>query len=106
REDLTILPRPIDGSGPRKMLPERPGRSELGQNAKYSVRADVFRFASKLGHCSMRSALRICARFGFFQLAIVEALGWNQPRGRDRVRRTLPRGVRGLGRTGPAVSSA
>lgn len=35
--------------------------SLMGQNAKYSVRADVFRFASELGHCSMRSALRICA---------------------------------------------
>src|SRR6266481_9134280 len=33
-----------------------------GQNAKYSVRADVFRFASKLRHCSMRSAPRICAK--------------------------------------------
>src|SRR5712664_1392790 len=35
--------------------------SELGQNVKYSVRADVFRFSSKLRNCSMRSALRICA---------------------------------------------
>ena len=26
----------------------------VGQNAKYSVRADVFRFASKLGHYSVR----------------------------------------------------
>jgi hypothetical protein len=34
----------------------------LGQNAKYSLRADVFRFASKFRHCSMRSALRIKAR--------------------------------------------
>ena len=28
----------------------------LGQNAKYSLRANVFRFALKLGHCPMRSA--------------------------------------------------
>jgi hypothetical protein len=33
----------------------------MGQNAKYSMRADVFRFASKLRHSSMRLALRICA---------------------------------------------
>jgi hypothetical protein len=33
----------------------------LGQNAKYSIRADVFRFASRLRHSSMRLALRICA---------------------------------------------
>jgi len=32
----------------------------MGQNAKYSMRADVFRFASKLRHSSMRLALRIC----------------------------------------------
>jgi hypothetical protein len=38
--------------------------SEMGQNAKYSVRADVFRFASKLRHCSMQSALRICVKSG------------------------------------------
>jgi len=36
----------------------------VGQNAKYSVRADVFRFVSELRHCSMRSALRICANSG------------------------------------------
>jgi hypothetical protein len=36
--------------------------SALGQNAKYSVRADVFRFAVKLRHCSMRSPIRIWAR--------------------------------------------
>jgi hypothetical protein len=35
--------------------------SLLGQNAKYSPRVDVFRFASKLRPSSMRSALRICA---------------------------------------------
>src|SRR5258708_7369134 len=36
--------------------------TSVGQNGKYSARADAFRFASKFGHCSMRSALRICAR--------------------------------------------
>src|SRR6202166_3217107 len=36
----------------------------LGQNAKYSPRVDVFRFASKLRRSSMRSALRICAMNG------------------------------------------
>src|SRR6202165_5923172 len=30
-------------------------RSANGQNAKYSLRADVFRFALELGHCSMQS---------------------------------------------------
>src|ERR1700689_1517474 len=35
-----------------------------GQNAKYSPRVNVFRFASELRHCSMRSALRICAKTG------------------------------------------
>jgi len=34
------------------------------QNAKYSSRVDVFRFASKLRRSSMRSALRICAMNG------------------------------------------
>src|SRR5258706_2974613 len=36
--------------------------TSVGQNGKYSARADAFRFASKFGHCTMRSALRICAR--------------------------------------------
>jgi hypothetical protein len=36
--------------------------SQLGQNAKYSSRVDVFRFASKLRRSWMRSALRICAK--------------------------------------------
>src|SRR6266851_1710171 len=31
-----------------------------GQTKKNSVRAYVFRFALKLGHCSTQSALRIC----------------------------------------------
>ena len=35
-----------------------------GQSEKNSVRVYVFRFALKLRHCSMRSALRICARGG------------------------------------------
>jgi hypothetical protein len=35
--------------------------SALGHNAKYSSRVDVFRFGPELGHCSTRSALRICA---------------------------------------------
>jgi hypothetical protein len=35
--------------------------SQLGQNAKYSSRVNVFRFASKLRRRSVRSALRICA---------------------------------------------
>ena len=34
----------------------------LGQNAKYSARVDVFRFASELGHCWTRLPLRICAK--------------------------------------------
>jgi hypothetical protein len=38
--------------------------SEKGQNAKYSYRVDVFRFASELGRCATRSALRICAKTG------------------------------------------
>jgi hypothetical protein len=29
--------------------------SQLGQNAKYSARVDVFRFAPELGHRSTRS---------------------------------------------------
>src|ERR1700692_2774170 len=36
-------------------------RSLPGQNAKYSPRVDVVRSAYELGHCAMRSALRICA---------------------------------------------
>ena len=32
------------------------------QNAKYSSRVDVFRFASKLRLSLMRSALRVCAK--------------------------------------------
>ena len=30
----------------------------IGQNAKYSPRVNVVRFASELGHCTTRSALR------------------------------------------------
>jgi hypothetical protein len=37
----------------------------LGQNAKYSPRVNVVRFASELGHCAMRSALRIRANDDF-----------------------------------------
>src|SRR5260370_42612909 len=33
----------------------------LGQTEKNSVRANVFRVAPDSGHCSMQSALRICA---------------------------------------------
>src|ERR1700674_2380244 len=33
----------------------------MGKNAKYPMRANVFRFALQLGHCPMQSALRICA---------------------------------------------
>ena len=36
----------------------------MGQNAKYSERADVFRFTPDTRHCVMQSALRICARCG------------------------------------------
>jgi hypothetical protein len=39
----------------------RSGRGPMsgwGQNAKYSVRVNVFRFASKLGHYAVRSASR------------------------------------------------
>lgn len=36
--------------------------TSVGQNGKYRARADAFRFASKFGHCSMRSALCVCAR--------------------------------------------
>jgi hypothetical protein len=35
--------------------------SALGQNAKYSVRADIFRFALELGHCAKQRALPIWA---------------------------------------------
>jgi hypothetical protein len=38
--------------------------SLTGQNAKYSSRVNVFRFASKLRRRSVRSALRICDRYG------------------------------------------
>jgi hypothetical protein len=38
--------------------------SGLGQTAKNSLRAYVFRFAPELGHCSTQSALRICANRG------------------------------------------
>ena len=38
--------------------------SAAGQNAKYSPPVDVFRFAPNSGHCSMPSALRICAMDG------------------------------------------
>jgi hypothetical protein len=48
------------------MVPKQPERaiksmSQLGKNVKYSTRVDVFRFATKLGHYSVRSVLRICA---------------------------------------------
>jgi hypothetical protein len=43
----------------------------MGQNAKYSSRVDVFRFASKLGRSSMRSALRICANNGHSGMPII-----------------------------------
>jgi hypothetical protein len=36
-------------------------RSVMGQTAKNSQGAFVFRFASELRHCSTRSALRVCA---------------------------------------------
>jgi hypothetical protein len=36
----------------------------IGRSDKNSVRVKVFRFALKLRHCSMRSALRICATSG------------------------------------------
>jgi hypothetical protein len=39
-------------------------KSALGQNAKYSSRVDVFRFASNFRRSSMRSVLRICANSG------------------------------------------
>jgi hypothetical protein len=39
-------------------------KSEMGHNAKYSSRVDIFRFASELGHCFRRSALRVCASNG------------------------------------------
>ena len=35
--------------------------SGVGQTEKNLVRANVFRFALELGHCPMKSALRICA---------------------------------------------
>src|SRR5215471_15350553 len=38
--------------------------SHVGQNAKYPVRADVFRFALELGHCAKQRALRIWATSG------------------------------------------
>src|ERR1700674_3562614 len=46
-----------------ELLPEQ-STSVLGQTEKNSVRAYVFRFALELGHCSMPSALRICANNG------------------------------------------
>jgi hypothetical protein len=48
----------------------------IGQTQKNSVRANVFRFALKLGHCPMKSALRICAdiRSGDPISALVSAL--------------------------------
>jgi hypothetical protein len=38
--------------------------SQTCQNAKYSLRANVFRFALELEHCPVKSALRICATTG------------------------------------------
>src|SRR5215212_367603 len=46
------------------MADEKSSRSAVGQTEKNSVRAYVVRFAPELGHCSMQSALRICARSG------------------------------------------
>ena len=46
------------------------------QTEKNSVRAYVFRFALELGHCSMQSALRICAKsrhHGCHQLTNIRA---------------------------------
>src|ERR1700732_539588 len=38
--------------------------AEMTQDAKYSPRADAFRFAPELGHCSTHPPLRICANNG------------------------------------------
>jgi hypothetical protein len=35
--------------------------AEMTQDAKYSPRADAFRFAPELGHCSTHPPLRLCA---------------------------------------------
>src|SRR6266567_830530 len=52
--------RPLTASS-AKPLATRGRTIHSGQTEKTSARADVFRFFSKLRHCSMRSALRICA---------------------------------------------
>jgi hypothetical protein len=41
-----------------------------GQTEKNSVRANVFRYALELGHCPMKSALRICAISGLLQIML------------------------------------
>jgi hypothetical protein len=48
----------------RSRLHLRTRISEKGQNAQYSSRVDVFRFAPESGGRLTRSALRICANVG------------------------------------------
>jgi hypothetical protein len=54
---VSRIPKKIEGG-----FIKRPtlGMPAQGQNAKYSSRVDVFRFASKLRRSSTQSALRIC----------------------------------------------
>jgi hypothetical protein len=51
----------------------------LGQTEKNSVRAYVFRFAPKLGHCSMHSAFRFRATNGSAEVS--EDMQINIPHG-------------------------
>jgi hypothetical protein len=48
-----------------------------GSKSEIPSRVDVFRFASELGHCSTRSALRICARTGHTFDSFRR--GWSKP---------------------------
>jgi hypothetical protein len=41
--------------------------AEMTQDAKYPPRADAFRFAPELGHCSTHPPLRLCATSGLMQ---------------------------------------
>src|SRR3954454_14062675 len=59
-----------------------PGRwSQMGQTEKNSARANVFRVTLELGHCPMKSALRICANNGLMhrserQLYSITSSAW------------------------------
>jgi hypothetical protein len=73
-----------------------------GQNAKYSPRVNVVRFASELGHCAMRSALRIRANNGNqLNKPASDHLGFGPPK-----QRPLKKGPPNSTLDGPISSSA